>query len=232
MPTLADINPKEGMEIIKVKSVIKLKHQNIAKTVVKISSFVEPSDIDFNEILGILPPLNYTAIQEVELQEEEPEEDRQLYERLKQIPDGLGLADILVSMHDDTLEIEEWINNTSPSNQYEMEIDEAELEEVLDDESEKKPCDIPAVQIDGYSQDELEDCIESDTEFNPKENKPIPKVLPKDVLKSREDILHNLGNRHSMHEEEKRDKIKRDFTNNITKKEWDKFKQWYTKENR
>jgi hypothetical protein len=107
MPTIADINPKEGMDFNKVKSVIKLKHQNISKTVVKITAFLEPSDIDFNEILGKLPPINYTAIQEVELEEEEPEEDKQLYEKLKQIPDGLTLADILADMHDDMLELEE-----------------------------------------------------------------------------------------------------------------------------
>jgi hypothetical protein len=124
------------------------------------------------------------------------------------------------------------MSSSSASNHNEMEIDEAELEEVLEDVSDKKPQEQILPEIDGYSQDELEDCVESDTEFNPKENKPLPNVLPKDVLKSRQDILNNLGNRHVVHEKEKREKIKQDFTNNITKKEWVKFKQWYDKENR
>lgn len=80
--------------------------------------------------------------------------------------------------------------------------------------------------IDGYSVDELEDCLESDTEFNAKTEAVKPKVLPKEVLKDREVIMNDLPNRNSVRENEKRSKLKEKFTDNISKKEWEKFKKW------
>ena len=73
--------------------------------------------------------------------------------------------------------------------------------------------------------------MDSDTEFNPKENKDKLNVLPQEELKRREDILKSLPERHKLHEKEKRDKLKKDFTDNISKKDWLKFKNWHNAQN-
>lgn len=238
MPTISDVNNKDNQYMAEIKTVIKVQPDNVKKTVTKIKGFSKPTKIDFDDILGKLPPLKYTECVEVELEEEEPEEDRVLNERLAQIPEGMQLTSILMGLHEDNNE--EVVNNTRASAQNsdaemkdeETKIEQPKEESKTEDEKENKAThDIP--DIDGYSQDELEDCIESDTEFHPsKANEVKTKVTPKEVLKSREDILQNIPERANSRTQEKRDKLKEKFTENITKKEWTKFKSWYENESK
>ena len=74
----------------------------------------------------------------------------------------------------------------------------------------------------------MEDCIESDTEFNPAvAEEPKSKLNSIEVLKSREEVINNVPKRSAFRSDEKRSKLKEKFTFNITKKDWNSFKSWY-----
>ena len=155
--------------------------------------------------------------------------------KLNDIPDGIPLVDIMVSLHEEHIDKDDNISHSSAlehSEDANMEIDEEELEEVLESDSEEEAKKIKSVaEIDGYDMDELADWVESDTEFNPRGEVEKPKVTPKEVIKEREETLKNLSVRNKIRENEKRDKLKKDFTDNMSKKDWNKFKSWYNEQN-
>lgn len=138
-----------------------MQHKNLCKTVTKITNFKLPSQNDIEDILGTLPPLNYKNVREVELEEELSEEVKELMNKLNDIPDGIPLVDIMVSLHEEHIDKDDNISHSSAlkhSEDANMEIDEEELEEVLESDSEEEAKKTKSVaEIDGYDMDELAD---------------------------------------------------------------------------
>lgn len=233
MPSITDVNPRENQEMAEIKTVIRVQPQKVNSSVTKITGFGTPTEVDFEEILGKLPPLVYSECKEVELEEQESEEEKKLNDRLKNIPNGLEFTNTLVQMFEENFEEPENANNTSSSfHQQEdaiMHQEERKTESVKEPEPEVEPQQ-EKIAIDGYSQDELEDCVESDDEFNPKVEDKKPKITPLEVLKSREDILNNISQRNDARTTDKKAIIKEKITDKIDKEEWSRFKGWYKKE--
>ncbi|CAI2370169.1 unnamed protein product [Moneuplotes crassus] len=227
MPSISGLINNKGDDF---NPVIKIQQKNLRKSVVKTQGFQNPSQSDIDDIFTSLPPLDYSKVCEVVKEKELNEEEKELMNSLEKVPDGGALTNILVGLYENNYdESEEAIHSSSSQKgKDDMDIDQEELEDVIDSDSDcADPPAKPKEQVDGYDLDELEDCIDSDPDFNPKGEVEKPKVIPKSVLKQREQALKNLSNRVSLHTKEKKDKLKKDFTSNITKKEWDKFKQWY-----
>ena len=164
----------------------------------------------------------------MELETPESANEKQLKLTLGNIKDGLILANILVDLHKDNFDADEFLNNSCESDNSGEDIKEDEKKVEIIEESKETTQKYVNPKIDGYSQDELEDCIESDSEFNPsagEENK--SKLNTIEVLRSREDIINHVPQRASFRDSEKRAKLKEKFISNITNKDWNNFKAWY-----
>lgn len=214
LPSLADVNPKENQDMVEIKSVLKIKPQTDSETFQKITGFSKPTKSDLSSLLCKLPPLEYSKCPEVATESEITQEEQQLSHLLESIPNGLELANLLASMYDP--------EPISQINQSPTPPKSTSISPPISPQKEN----IPA-QIDGYSLDELEDCVESDDEFQPKSYQRPIEVTPKDVIDSRKELLKKVGERVESRHEDRRKVIKDRFTQGITKQEWEKFRGWY-----
>ena len=134
---------------------IKIPIEKAQNSVITISGFLKPTENDFNLYLNKLVPLKYSDHKEVELETPESIEEKQLKLQLGKIKDGLTLANILVELHEENFDADEFLNNSWESgNNSDVDVkEEVKNAEVVEETKEVEPTYVNP-KIDGYSQDE------------------------------------------------------------------------------
>ena len=229
MPSISDVHGKLRKPVKAIKSIITVNHDKVNRKVTKITGFEAIPEEDFKINCEILPPLDYRHCQEVELEVQLTGEEKENHNKLEKIENGAELVDLMTELLENNADEQSSVNqdfDLLKKNSGKVLDSHEESKENIEDNKENLNQN---TRIEGYSEDELLDCIESDIEFDekPEEDRKSKAILnTKEDLGRRNEMMDSIPERHKSRQAEKRKLLKEKLTDGMSRETWEGFKSW------